>query len=352
MLCVIKDCGAEGEGLLSFPRAGHLDRPRHPGARRHAGARRRAQRARDRRRRAHLPGQGRLHARRALPGHGAATAGLDGRAPALGSGGAHPQRPVGPPASETPREGRLPRRHQGDGPRPGPPHGAARRSPLPARPRRRRPGSAARATSRCADERPSASAPCDLEKPESFAPALDAAETALGGLDTVVVTAGLFATQDQLEADPALAHRLLLVDFTNTVAFCEEARRRLLARGGGTLCVFSSVAGERGRKPVVLYGAAKAGLTPLPRGARSPLPRGRAAHGLRQARLRADVDDRRLAGAALRRRAGGRGATRARGHRRRHARRLRPGGLGLGHVRDPPAAALRHAPRPASSAAA
>ena len=29
----------------------------------------------------------------------------------------------------------------------------------------------------------------------------------------------------------------------------------------GTLCVFSSVAGERGRKPVILYGAAKAGLT-------------------------------------------------------------------------------------------
>jgi short-subunit dehydrogenase len=102
---------------------------------------------------------------------------------------------------------------------------------------------------------------CDLERPETFAPALDAAEAALGGLDTVVVTAGLFATQDRLEADPELARRLLLVDFTNTVAFCEEARRRLLARGGGTLCVFSSVAGERGRKPVVLYGAAKAGLT-------------------------------------------------------------------------------------------
>ena len=104
-------------------------------------------------------------------------------------------------------------------------------------------------------------AACDLERPETFAPALAAAEQALGGLDAVVVTAGLFATQDRLEADPELARRLLLVDFTNTVAFCEEARRRLLARGGGTLCVFSSVAGERGRKPVVLYGAAKAGLT-------------------------------------------------------------------------------------------
>jgi short-subunit dehydrogenase len=102
---------------------------------------------------------------------------------------------------------------------------------------------------------------CDLERPETFAPALEAAEAALGGLETVVVTAGLFATQERLEADPELARRLLLVDFTNTVAFCEEARRRLLARGGGTLCVFSSVAGERGRKPVVLYGAAKAGLT-------------------------------------------------------------------------------------------
>ena len=102
---------------------------------------------------------------------------------------------------------------------------------------------------------------CDLEKPETFGPALAAAEADLGGLDAVVVTAGAFATQEALEADSALAQRVLTVDFAHTVLFCEEARRRLLARGGGTLCVFSSVAGERGRKPVVLYGAAKAGLT-------------------------------------------------------------------------------------------
>jgi decaprenylphospho-beta-D-erythro-pentofuranosid-2-ulose 2-reductase len=104
-------------------------------------------------------------------------------------------------------------------------------------------------------------AACDLERPESFGAALEAADAALGGFDTVVVTAGLFGTQDRLEAEPDFARRLLAADFTNTVVFCEEVRRRLLARGGGTLCVFSSVAGERGRKPVVLYGAAKAGLT-------------------------------------------------------------------------------------------
>lgn len=102
---------------------------------------------------------------------------------------------------------------------------------------------------------------CDLLKPESFAPALDQAERELQGFDTVVVTAGLFATQEELENDLQLAARVLAADFTGTVLFCEEARRRLLATGGGTLCVFSSVAGERGRKPVILYGAAKAGLS-------------------------------------------------------------------------------------------
>lgn len=105
------------------------------------------------------------------------------------------------------------------------------------------------------------SAECDLEKPEGFRAALDSAERSLGGLDTVVVTAALFATQDQLENDASLTQRLLTVDFANTIVFCEEARKKLLSRGGGTLCVFSSVAGDRGRKPVLLYGAAKAGLS-------------------------------------------------------------------------------------------
>ncbi len=102
---------------------------------------------------------------------------------------------------------------------------------------------------------------CDLEQPSSFRPALDGAETALGGLDVVVVTAAMFGTQEQLESDPAFAQKVLTVDFANTVVFCEEARKKLLGRGGGTLCVFSSVAGDRARKPVVMYGAAKAGLS-------------------------------------------------------------------------------------------
>ena len=102
---------------------------------------------------------------------------------------------------------------------------------------------------------------CDLEDPSTFEPALQEAGEALGGFDTAVVTAGMFGTQDQLEEDPAFLGRMLDVNFTGTVLFCEHVRRTLLQTGGGTLCAFSSVAGERGRKPVVLYGATKAGLS-------------------------------------------------------------------------------------------
>ncbi len=104
-------------------------------------------------------------------------------------------------------------------------------------------------------------AECDLLHPEGFAAALELASEKLGGFDTVVVTAALFATQDELEDDTALARELVTVNFANTVVFCEEARTRLLSAGGGTLCVLSSVAGERGRKPVIIYGASKAGLS-------------------------------------------------------------------------------------------
>ena len=105
-----------------------------------------------------------------------------------------------------------------------------------------------------------ATAICDLADPSTFEPALDAAQAALGGLDAVVITAGLFATQEALEQDLERTEKLR-VNFTNTVLFCEHARRRLMSGGGGTLCVFSSVAGDRGRKPVILYGASKAGLS-------------------------------------------------------------------------------------------
>ena len=108
---------------------------------------------------------------------------------------------------------------------------------------------------------PVGTALCDLLDPNGFEAALDAADAALDGFDTAILSAGLFGTQEDLETDTALRRRMLAANFTGSVEWCEAVRRRLLARGGGTLCVFSSVAGDRGRKPVALYGATKAGLS-------------------------------------------------------------------------------------------
>ena len=74
---------------------------------------------------------------------------------------------------------------------------------------------------------------CDLAEPDGFDAALDAADEALGGFDTLVVTAGMFSTQDRLEQDSVFTEQMLRANFTGTIMLCEEARRRLLARGGG-----------------------------------------------------------------------------------------------------------------------
>ena len=73
---------------------------------------------------------------------------------------------------------------------------------------------------------------CDLAEPEGFGPALDAARAALGGLDCVVVSAGVFGTQEALEASREAARSVTTLDFAHTVLFCEEARTRLFEEIG------------------------------------------------------------------------------------------------------------------------
>jgi len=108
---------------------------------------------------------------------------------------------------------------------------------------------------------PVATGRLDLAQPGGFAVALDAADQALESFDTLVVTAGEFATQETLERDPARLERLLDVNFTATALLCQQAAERLALRGGGTVCAFSSVAGDRARRSSYLYGASKAGLS-------------------------------------------------------------------------------------------
>ena len=108
---------------------------------------------------------------------------------------------------------------------------------------------------------PVSQAPLDLSRPEGFKAALDAAERGLLRVDTLVVTGGLFASQDDLATDPARLEALLYANFIGTVLLCQQAAARLASRGGGLICVFSSVAGDRARRSNYLYGASKAGLS-------------------------------------------------------------------------------------------
>ena len=101
----------------------------------------------------------------------------------------------------------------------------------------------------------------DLGQPAGFPEALDAADRALSGVDALVVTGGLFARQEELATDPARLAALLHANFTGTVLLCQQAAERLAARGGGVICAFSSVAGDRARRGNYLYGASKAGLS-------------------------------------------------------------------------------------------
>ena len=100
----------------------------------------------------------------------------------------------------------------------------------------------------------------DLGEPAGFTAALDAADHALSPFDALVVTGGLFARQEELAADPARLAALLHANFTGTVLLCQQAAERMAARGGGLVCAFGSVAGDRARRSNYLYGASKAGL--------------------------------------------------------------------------------------------
>lgn len=106
------------------------------------------------------------------------------------------------------------------------------------------------------------------------APALDECFDEEGrGIDGVVVGLGYLGEQDRAERDPGEARRIVETNFTAPALLLARAANALEARGGGFLCVISSVAGDRGRQSNYVYGSAKAGLTAYVQGVRNRLHR-------------------------------------------------------------------------------
>ncbi|MDQ1256833.1 MAG: decaprenylphospho-beta-D-erythro-pentofuranosid-2-ulose 2-reductase [Candidatus Hydrogenedentes bacterium] len=114
--------------------------------------------------------------------------------------------------------------------------------------------------------------PFDALAFESHAAFLDACRSALGGLpETLVVCFGFMADQTATQSDFALVRRTLDLNLTGVISVVNVFADAFEARKSGSICVLSSVAGDRGRKTNYTYGAAKAGLTAYLSGLRNRL---------------------------------------------------------------------------------
>lgn len=89
---------------------------------------------------------------------------------------------------------------------------------------------------------------------------LDAATTALGTLDMVLIAYGSLSDQAACEASVAKTMDEWTTNCTSVIALLTLLANQLERHGRGTLAVLSSVAGDRGRKSIYVYGAAKAAL--------------------------------------------------------------------------------------------
>jgi short-subunit dehydrogenase len=90
-------------------------------------------------------------------------------------------------------------------------------------------------------------------------------------LEGVVVAFGWMGDAERARHDVAEAQTTIDVNFTAVVSLLTPLADHLERRGGGFVCVISSVAGDRGRQSNYVYGAAKGGLTVYLQGLRNRL---------------------------------------------------------------------------------
>lgn len=112
---------------------------------------------------------------------------------------------------------------------------------------------------------------CDFLETARAESLVQRADEALGGLDSVFIVHGDLG--DQLESERSFeeAERLVRVNLLSVLAFVIPIVNLFEARRAGSLVIFSSVAGDRGRPRNYTYGAAKGALSLYLQGVRSRL---------------------------------------------------------------------------------
>jgi NAD(P)-dependent dehydrogenase (short-subunit alcohol dehydrogenase family) len=112
---------------------------------------------------------------------------------------------------------------------------------------------------------PAKASPGDLTQPDAARAAVALAQSHFGGLDVVVnVAGGLFSYGAFTEVTPDALEREFAVNVKTAFFVCQAAVPALLARGGGAIVNFASIAAVRPLMHMAGYSAAKsavAGLT-------------------------------------------------------------------------------------------
>jgi len=105
--------------------------------------------------------------------------------------------------------------------------------------------------------------PLDITDAAALEKAAAAIAEAWGGLDLVVVMAGEYKPMRAWEIRLEEARRMIDVNLAGTFNVLAAAVPRLLAQGGGTIALVSSVAGYRGLPRSLVYGPTKAAVINL-----------------------------------------------------------------------------------------
>jgi len=111
----------------------------------------------------------------------------------------------------------------------------------------------------------------DFLSADSVEAVLGQAGKFLGRIDVVLIAHGMMIDPTVPAPSWAQIEECLRVNFLSPVLIAEAAARVFSRQGGGTLAIIGSVAGDRGRRTILHYGAAKGGLERYAQGLRGRL---------------------------------------------------------------------------------
>lgn len=111
----------------------------------------------------------------------------------------------------------------------------------------------------------------DLNETVKHEQLLDVAYDALGGVDIVLIAHGTLSNQKSCELSVHETLSEIQTNALSTISLLTLIANQFEAKQSGTICVISSVAGDRGRASNYVYGSAKAMLTTFTSGLRQRL---------------------------------------------------------------------------------